>query len=195
MSNPDHAVEAPQRCWCSGRHDAVGCRFRNGKDLRSVPLTPRAAGALQRRKKDAETKKKHSPFVFPGASNSAQITSVQHPHKAAIEAAGLEKFEIYCRRRTFGTRAPQSGMDRFTLARLMGHSSPSVATRYYIHVTETHIAAGFVSSWNTKLAMWQRGSQPPFPNQQSGINRILKLVAHPVAHTLENHPQVIEGFD
>jgi len=34
-------------------------------------------------------------------------------------------------------------MDRFTLARLMGHSSPSVAARYYIHVTETHVAAGF----------------------------------------------------
>ncbi|MEI9967772.1 MAG: hypothetical protein WDM87_03775 [Terracidiphilus sp.] len=34
-------------------------------------------------------------------------------------------------------------MDRFTLARLMGHSWPSVAARYYIHVTETHVAAGF----------------------------------------------------
>ncbi|MFZ1939772.1 MAG: hypothetical protein WBA18_22065 [Terracidiphilus sp.] len=34
-------------------------------------------------------------------------------------------------------------MDRVTLARLVGHSSPSVAARYYIHVTETHVAAGF----------------------------------------------------
>jgi hypothetical protein len=34
-------------------------------------------------------------------------------------------------------------MDRFTLARLMGHSSPSVAGRYYIHVTKTQVAAGF----------------------------------------------------
>jgi hypothetical protein len=25
----------------------------------------------------------------------------------------------------------------------MGHSSPSVAARNYIHVTETHVAAGF----------------------------------------------------
>lgn len=37
----------------------------------------------------------------------------------------------------------QSGMDHYALARLMGHSSPSVAARYYIHVTETHVAAGF----------------------------------------------------
>jgi hypothetical protein len=34
-------------------------------------------------------------------------------------------------------------MDRFTVVRLIGHSSPSVACRYYVHVTETHVAAGF----------------------------------------------------
>ena len=108
---------------------------------RSLPLTPRAAEVLQRRKKTAEAKP--SAFVFPGAGISGHITSVQHPHKAAIESAGLASFEFYCWRHTFGTRASQSGMDRFTLARLMGHSSPSVAARYYIHVTETHVADGF----------------------------------------------------
>ncbi len=34
-------------------------------------------------------------------------------------------------------------MDKFTLARLMGHSSPRVAERYYIHVTEPHVMTGF----------------------------------------------------
>ena len=108
---------------------------------RSLPLTPRVAEVLQRRKRAAEAK--DSAFVFAGAGISGHVTSLQHPHKAAIEAAGLETFEFYCWRHTFGTRAAQSGMDRFTLARLMGHSSPSVAGRYYIHVTETHVAAGF----------------------------------------------------
>jgi hypothetical protein len=32
---------------------------------------------------------------------------------------------------------------KFTLARLMGHSSPRVAERYYIHVTEPHVMTGF----------------------------------------------------
>lgn len=68
---------------------------------------------------------------------------MQHPHEKAIEDAGLTKFEFYCWRHTFGTRAAQSGMDRFSLARLMGHSSPAVAEKYYVHVTETHVAAGF----------------------------------------------------
>jgi integrase len=81
--------------------------------------------------------------VFAGDGVSGHIVSMQHPHEKAIEEAGLTSFEFYCWRHTFGTRAAQSGMDRFTLARLMGHSSPSVAARYYIHVTETHVAAGF----------------------------------------------------
>jgi integrase len=110
---------------------------------RSLPLTPRVAEVLQRRKKAAEAKGKPSAFVFPGAGISGHITSVQHPHRTAIEDSRLASFEFYCWRHTFGTRAAQSGMDRFTLARLMGHSSPSVAARYYIHVTETHVAAGF----------------------------------------------------
>ena len=29
------------------------------------------------------------------------------------------------------------------MARLMGHSSPRVAERYYIHVTEQHVTTGF----------------------------------------------------
>ena len=110
---------------------------------RSLPLTPRVAEVLHRRKREAEAKPKKSAFVFPGAGNSGHIISFQHPHDHAIEDAGLESFEFYCWRHTFGTRAAQSGMDRFSLARLMGHSSPAVAARYYIHVTETHVAAGF----------------------------------------------------
>ena len=34
-------------------------------------------------------------------------------------------------------------MDKYTVARLMGHSSPRVAERYYIHVTEPHVTSGF----------------------------------------------------
>jgi integrase len=102
-----------------------------------------ALSVLQRRKKQAEAKPKQSAFVFPGAGNAGHVISFQHPHEKAVKDAELVPFEFYCWRHTFGTRAAQSGMDRFSLARLMGHSSPAVAARYYVHVTETHVAAGF----------------------------------------------------
>jgi integrase len=120
--------------------------IRDGKTVnakRSLPLTPRASEVLQRRKRNADTETNPSRYVFPSAGKSGHVISFQHPHENAIEDAKLEPFEFYCWRHTFGTRAAQSGMDRFSLARLMGHSSPSVAARYYVHVTETHVAAGF----------------------------------------------------
>ncbi|MGB9152019.1 MAG: tyrosine-type recombinase/integrase [Alphaproteobacteria bacterium] len=136
---------------------------------RSLPLTPRVAEVLQRRKRAAEAKAKQSAFVFAGAGISGHITSVQHPHKAAIEAAGLETFEFYCWRHTFGTRAAQSGMDRFTLARLMGHSSPSVAARYYIHVTETHVAAGFGKFVEYQTRNVAEGLATAFPQTSEAV--------------------------
>jgi integrase len=136
---------------------------------RSLPLTPRAAEVLQRRKKAAEAKAEQSAFVFSGAGISGHVTSMQHPHKAAIEAAGLDTFEFYCWRHTFGTRAAQSGMDRFTLARLMGHSSPSVAARYYIHVTETHVAAGFGRFVEYQTRNVAEGFAAAFPQASAAV--------------------------
>lgn len=137
---------------------------------RSVPLTPRAAEVLQRRKQEADAKPKKSAFVFPGAGNSGHIVSMQHPHEEAIDDAGLESFEFYCWRHTFGTRAAQSGMDRFSLARLMGHSSPSVAARYYIHVTETHVAAGFGKFVEYHSRSVAEGLAAAFPESSAAVN-------------------------
>ncbi|MGB8888854.1 MAG: tyrosine-type recombinase/integrase [Candidatus Korobacteraceae bacterium] len=82
---------------------------------------------------------------------------IQHPHERAMKKAGLTAFPFYCWRHTFGTRCAESGMDRFSLARLMGHSSPRVTERYYIHVTESHVANGlekFVAYQAEKRSSW-----------------------------------------
>ncbi len=144
---------------------------------RSVPLTPRAAEVLRRRKKEAEAepkpkpkpKPKQSDYVFPGDGNSGHIVSLQHPHEDAVRNAKLESFEFYCWRHTFGTRAAQSGMDRYSLARLMGHSSPAVAARYYVHVTETHVAAGFGKFVEYQTRNVAEGIAAAFPEASEAI--------------------------
>ena len=116
---------------------------RQGKtdnSVRNIPLTPRTREMLLARKQmTAGTSK----YVFPGDGNSGHLMTVQHAHERTVRDAGLESFEFYCWRHTFGTRCAESGMDKFSLARLMGHSSPRVAERYYIHVTEPHVMTGF----------------------------------------------------
>lgn len=136
---------------------------------RSLPLTPRAADVLQRRKVAAEGKVNPSPFVFAGDGISGHVVSMQHPHEKALKDSGLASFEFYCWRHTFGTRAAQSGMDRFTLARLMGHSSPAVAARYYIHVTETHVAAGFGKFVEYQTRNVAEGLAAAFPQASEAV--------------------------
>lgn len=151
-------------------HGAI--HVRQGKTdsaQRSLPLTPRAADVLQRRWKAAEGKVNPSPFVFAGAGMKGHIVSMQHPHEEAIEAADLASFEFYCWRHTFGTRTAQSGMDRYALARLMGHSSPSVAARYYIHVTETHVAAGFGKFVEYQTRNVAEGIAAAFPQASAAV--------------------------
>lgn len=146
--------------------------IRQGKTAsaqRSLPLTPRAAEVLARRKREAEAKPKVSAFVFPGAGNSGHVISLQHPHEDAIEEAKLLPFEYYCWRHTFGPRAAQSGMDRFSLARLMGHSSPAVAARYYVHVTETHVAAGFGKFVEYQTRNVAEGIADAFPEASDAV--------------------------
>ena len=117
--------------------------------VRNIPLTPRTREMLLARRelmigsKGAKRCCGDLRYVFPGNGASGHLVTVQHAHDKAAEAAGLLAFEFYCWRHTFGTRCAESGMDKFTLARLMGHSSPRVAERYYIHVTEPHVMTGF----------------------------------------------------
>ena len=137
---------------------------------RSLPLTPRAADVLQRRKKAAEAKAKPSPFVFPGDGHLGTHRFHAAPARnRQSRMRDLASFEFYCWRHTFGTRAAQSGMDRFTLARLMGHSSPSVAARYYIHVTETHVAAGFGKFVEYQTRNVAEGIAAAFPQASEAV--------------------------
>jgi integrase len=125
--------EAPQ----GSLHVRLG---KTDNSVRNIPLTPRTREMLLARKQMTAGKSK---YVFPGKGNSGHLATVQHAHERTVRDAGLESFEFYCWRHTFGTRCAESGMDKFSLARLMGHSSPRVAERYYIHVTEPHVMTGF----------------------------------------------------
>lgn len=82
-------------------------------------------------------------WVFTGPGNSGHLISIQKSHRKALKKANIERFPFYCWRHTFGTRCAQSGMDRYTVAALMGHSSPRLTERYYIHVTRMHVSSGF----------------------------------------------------
>ena len=81
--------------------------------------------------------------MFPGKGKSGHIVTIQNAQARTMKRTKIPPFEFYCWRHTCGTRWAESGMDKYIVARLMGHSSPRVAERYYIQVTESHVASGF----------------------------------------------------
>jgi site-specific recombinase XerD len=135
----------------------------------SSPNFPRAREVLKRRWLENQARQTPSAFVFPGKGKTGHIVSMQHPHKAAIEKAGLESFEYYARRHTFATRMAESGMNRFGLCQLMGHSSPSVTAKYYVHVTEEHVAAGFEKFVEYQQREVAKGIEEAFPKATAAV--------------------------
>jgi integrase len=151
-------------------HGQIHIRAGKGDNApRSIPLTARAAEVLWRRKKEANAMPKPSPFVFPGDGDSGHVVSFQHPHDEAIAAAKLDPFPFYTWRHTYGTRSAQSGMDRFTLCKFMGHSSPAVTARYYIHIQESHTAVGFAKFAEYQERGIAEGIKEAFPDATDAV--------------------------
>ncbi len=144
-----------------------GIRVKSGKTdhaVRVVPLTARACQVLFQQR----DRKLHERWVFRSVGNTGHIVTIQQAHRKAVQKSGLDWFPFYCWRHTFGTRCAESGMDRFTLAKLMGHSSPRVAERYYIHVTEPHVAIGFEKFLAYQVASLARTNESVEPRVPKG---------------------------
>jgi integrase len=151
-------------------HGQIHIRAGKGDNApRSIPLTARAAEVLWRRKKEAQAMPKPSPYVFHSDSGSGHVVSFQHPHDEAIAAAKLDPFPFYTWRHTYGTRSAQSGMDRFTLCKFMGHSSPAVTARYYIHIQESHTAVGFAKFAEYQERGIAEGIKEAFPDATDAV--------------------------
>ena len=138
---------------------------------RSLPLTPRAAEVLQRRKREAEAKPKKSAFVFPGAGNSGHIISIQHPHEDAIEDAKLEPSSS-----TAGVT--RSGPGPHNPAWIVSPSPVSwgiARPPWRLATTSTSqrrtLPLGSGSLWSTRRATLRRGLQPRSQRQAKLSNR------------------------
>jgi hypothetical protein len=60
-------------------------------------------------------------------------------------------------------------MDKFALCRVMGHSSPSVTEKYYIHITTEHVAAGFEKFVVYSESATAEGIEAAFPEASDAV--------------------------
>jgi len=109
---------------------------------RVIPFTMRVKGVLEMRWEAA--KRPTEGWVFPAPTKSGHIDqgSTRKQHYAVFKEANSDKegkplrlpvlrpFVLYSLRHTFLTKLGESGCDVWTLARIAGHSSIAMSSRY-----------------------------------------------------------------
>jgi integrase len=140
-----------QVTWANGRNGVLlVIRGKTPAARRAIPMTPRVRIVLETRWN--ETGKQREGWVWPAHTQSGHIepSSLRKQHARTFKTVAEEArkrqqkpgnpFVLYSLRHTFLTRLGQSGCDVWTLARIAGHSSITVSSRY-VHPSEDTVLA------------------------------------------------------
>src|SRR5262249_54596525 len=122
--------------WVNGRNGTLLVTHGKTASARRVlPMTPRVRSLLEHRW--AAAGKLSEGWIWPASTQSGHVegSSIKKQHIKALRLSGLRPFVLYSLRHTFLTRLGASGCDAWTLARIAGHSSIAISSRY-VHPSE-----------------------------------------------------------
>jgi integrase len=132
--------------WSNGRHGTfLVTHGKTAAARRVLPMTRRVRAVLESRWEKAG--KPIEGWVWPAQTRSGHLesSSLKKQHARTFktlsdeakngDAKPVRKFVLYSLRHTFLTRLGESGCDAWTLARIAGHSSIAMSTRY-VHPSE-----------------------------------------------------------
>ena len=158
--------------WANGRNGSV--LIRHGKTAaarRVLPMTPRVRAVLEVRWEHAGRPAEGWLWPAPTLSGHIDHSSLKKQHIRAVTPSKVRSFVLYDFRHTFLTRLGESGCDAWTLARVAGHSSVAISSRY-VH-----------------------------PSEDAVLTAMSRLGGHKIGHSLKSeeiggpseHPQLTDG--
>ncbi|MBV9624768.1 MAG: tyrosine-type recombinase/integrase [Acidobacteria bacterium] len=104
---------------------------------RALPMTPRVRAILEARWNAAEKPIEGHIWSAPTRSGHIDHSTLKKQHVRALKLSGVRPFVLYSLRHSFATRlAPH--VDAWTLCKIMGWASLSVAMRY-IHPSDERV--------------------------------------------------------
>ncbi len=162
--------------WVNGRNGTL--LVSHGKTAaarRILPMTPRVRFILETRWESAE--KPVEGWVWPAQTRSGHVepSSVRKHHAKTFETVAAQAkehggkpvrpFVLYSLRHTFLTRLGESGCDVWTLARIAGHSSISISSRY-VHPSEDAVFAAMSKLGGHKSGHSEESTFPAVADQR-----------------------------
>jgi integrase len=108
-------------------------------ERRTIPLTERALDVLKEREKvrmNVRAIAGDLVFTYP-ARMKVNIHTLRSAFQDALAKADVQDFRFHDLRHTFATRLAQTGVDPYTIQKLMGHTSFTTTQRYAHHFVES----------------------------------------------------------
>jgi len=125
--------------WVNGRFGTILVTHGKTKARRRVlPMTPRVRAILEQRWETAGKPSEGWMWPAPTKSEHAEPSTLKKQHQKAIKISKVRPFVLYTLRHTFLTRLGASGCDVWTLARIAGHSSIGISSRY-VHPSQDRV--------------------------------------------------------
>ena len=106
---------------------------------KTIQLPPPARAVLQ-------SLPRASAYVFPHPTGSGPMRDLKYRWPKLRALAGLEDVRLHDCRHTYASHAVMSGLDLYTVGRLLGHAD-TASTERYAHLADEHVrkAAGRIS--------------------------------------------------
>ncbi len=153
-------------------------RYRTKNDKpRSIPLTPRALGALGKLMDHLGRDDAGEWRFFPLTHGTAWYMFDQLRQDVKDQTGmDLSDVTLHTLRHTCLTRLAQGGMDLLRLQQWAGHSDPKITAERYTHLRPTDLAAGLsilaASNGTSGDIRGGDGNNPvSVPNTEAGVNR------------------------
>ena len=136
-----HRLRWEEITWMNGRNGTL--LVTHGKTAaarRVLPMSPRVRSLLEQRWVAAG--RPSEGWIWPAPTKTGHIdhSTLKKQHARTLKVSGVRPFVLYSLRHTFLTRLGESGCDAWTLARVAGHSSVAISSRY-VHPSEDQVLA------------------------------------------------------
>lgn len=125
----------------TGRKIFLKAEITKGRKDRVVYFSPKTE-TVMRRWLQYKDRYVETEYLFPikNTGDHVQVTTFETNFKHYLQRAGLsEKVSPHCLRNNFAKRCLMSGMDIYTLSKILGHSSVQVTEEAYLDLTEDDI--------------------------------------------------------
>jgi integrase len=188
-----HRMQWENVTWNSGRHGTILiAKGKTNAARRVIPMTLRVSIVLADRW--TAQGKPEEGWVWPSDTKTGHIThsTVRKQHLAALKLSKVRPFVLYSLRHTFLTRLGASCGDPWTLARIAGHSSIAISSRY-VHPSENSVLDAMESMGGHKTGhSEERGG---LKNQEASAASITPAPSYlvsadgfePSTHALKGH--------